>query len=158
MQVTSKVFAKEDNSGNFLYLRVFYDEFGKEVSATIFLKLKSEQGHRRLGDYRYYDKSFHILRESGKHYHYKSSSYGFNWTIINDAELDIQTIHLVVDKIEKYVFPKTLVEKFGKFLNFKSQGFELQRFLSFKIIKDYAKKEEHEIENQNAVEKDWRAI
>ena len=66
-----------------------------------------------------------------------SKSYGFNWNIINDADLGIKTIHLVVDKKDKYIIPKTILETYGKFLNFKQQGFELQKFLPFDMIKNF---------------------
>ena len=129
--------AKEDNAGNTLYLRVWSDENKVDVGGSIFLKLKSESKKRNLGNLIVNDRSFHIIRESGKHYHYVSKSYGFNWNIINDADLGIKTIHLVVDKKDKYIIPKTILETYGKFLNFKQQGFELQKFLPFDMIKNF---------------------
>ena len=137
MIVGSRVMAKEDNAGNTLYLRVWSDENKVDVGGSIFLKLKSESKKRNLGNLIVNDRSFHIIRDSGKHYHYVSKSYGFNWNIINDADLGIKTIHLVVDKKDKYIIPKTILETYGKFLNFKQQGFELQKFLPFDMIKNF---------------------
>jgi hypothetical protein len=137
MIVGSRVMAKEDNAGNTLYLRVWSDENKVDVGGSIFLKLKSESKKRNLGNLIVNDRSFHIIRDSGKHYHYISKSYGFNWNIINDADLGIKTIHLVVDKKDKYIIPKSVLETYGKFLNFKQQGFELQKFLPFDMIKNF---------------------
>jgi len=137
MIVDSRVLAKEDNAGNTLYLRIWSNENKLDVGGSIFLKLRSESKKRNLGNLIIKDRSFHIIRDSGKHYHYKSKSYGFNWNIINDAELGIKSIHLIVDKKDKYVIPKTILDTYGKFLNFKQQGFELQKFLPFDMIKNF---------------------
>jgi len=135
--VKSRMVGKSDNFGNDLYLRIFSDEKNTDVGATVFLKLKSDNKKRNLGNIYFGDRSFHVLRDSGKHFHYKTKSYGFNWSIINDADLHIKTIHLVVDKSEKYVIPKTVLETYGTFLNFKEQGFELQKFLPIDMIRNY---------------------
>jgi hypothetical protein len=137
MIVDSRVLAKEDNAGNTLYLRIWSNENKLDVGGSIFLKLRSESKKRNLGNLIIKDRSFHIIRDSGKHYHYKSKSYGFNWNIINYAELGIKSIHLIVDKKDKYVIPKTILDTYGKFLNFKQQGFELQKFLPFDMIKNF---------------------
>ena len=137
MIVSSRVMAKEDNAGNVLYLRVWSDENKVDVGGSIFLKLKSESKRRNLGNLIVKDRSFHIIRDSSRHYHYKSRSYGFNWNIINDADLAIKTIHLVVDHNERYIIPKTVLDTYGKFLNFKQQGFELQKFLPMDMIRNF---------------------
>jgi hypothetical protein len=137
MIVDSRVLAKEDNAGNTLYLRIWSNENKLDVGGSIFLKLRSESKKRNLGNLIIKDRSFHIIRDSGKHYHYKSKSYGFNWNIINDADLGIKTIHLIVDKKDKYIIPKSILDTYGKFLNFKQQGFELQKFLPFDMIKNF---------------------
>ncbi len=137
MIIKSRMMGKSDNFGNDLYLRIFSDENNIDVGGTIFLKLKSENKRRNLGNICLSDRSFHVLRDSGKHFHYMSKSYGFNWNIINDADLNIKTIHLVVDKSEKYIIPKSVLETYGKFLNFKQQGFELQKFLPMDMIRQF---------------------
>jgi hypothetical protein len=148
MIITSTLTGKSDNVGNDLYLRAFQDENKKYIGGTIFLKLKSESKYRNLGNIYFTDNSFHCVRNSTKHYHYVSKSYGFNWNIINDDELNIQVIHLIIDHETKYVIPKYVLEKYGKFLNFKKEGFELQKFLPFDLIKNfrdetYTKKEKN---------------
>lgn len=150
MIVDSRVMAKEDNAGNTLYLRIWSDENKLDVGGSIFLKLRSESKKRNLGNLILKDRSFHIIRDSGKHYHYVSKSYGFNWNIINDADLGIKSIHLIIDRKDKYVIPKSILETYGKFLNFKQQGFELQKFLPFDMIKNFRDDTyEHIEENEN---------
>ena len=129
--------AKSDNFGNDLHMRVFSDENNKDIGATIHLKLKSENKRRNIGTIYFNDRSFHVLRDSGKHYHYVSKSYGFNWNIIDDDFLNIKSVYLVVDKSERYIIPKSVMETYGKFLNFKQQGFELQKFLPMDMIKTF---------------------
>ena len=47
-----QLLAKDDNSGNRLYLRVFIDdETDEKVSANIHLKLKGENRYRAIGNY-----------------------------------------------------------------------------------------------------------
>jgi hypothetical protein len=75
-----------------------------------------------------------------KHYHYQVKGFGFNWTILNDSYLNIENIHLLVDDKDRYVFKKDLLTRYGNFLNFKQQGFELQKFLKFQLIKDLTSK------------------
>jgi hypothetical protein len=152
MIVGSRVMAKEDNAGNTLYLRVWSDENKVDVGGSIFLKLKSESKKRNLGNLIVSDRSFHIIRDSGRHYHYKSKSYGFNWNIINDADLGIKTIHLIVDKKDKYIIPKSVLETYGRFLNFKQQGFELQKFLPMDMIRQFRDEKfnaETDLQNEN---------
>jgi hypothetical protein len=137
MILKSRMLAKSDNFGNDLYLRVFSDENNKDVGASIYLKLKSENKRRNIGTLFFNDRSLHVIRNSSKHYHYVSKSYGFNWNIIDDDFLNIKSVHLVVDKSERYIIPKSVMETYGKFLNFKQQGFELQKFLPVDMIKNF---------------------
>ena len=144
MIVGSRVVAREDGFQNIVYMRIFSDENKYDVGATIFLKLKSENRRRNVGNLYLHDNSFHMRRNSQKHYHYATKGYGFNWNIINDDALEIKTIHLTIDETEKYVFPKSLIKDWGRFLNFKQQGFELQKFLPFDFIKKYRVNKEGE--------------
>jgi hypothetical protein len=55
---------------------------------------------------------------------------------MNDPYLDIKWIIADIDG-ERYRFPKSTLKEFGTFLQFKNQGFELQRFLRFDLIKPF---------------------
>ncbi|CAK0758349.1 hypothetical protein CCP3SC1AL1_240033 [Gammaproteobacteria bacterium] len=139
MDVGSKVFGKEDKQGNQLLVRGFYDENKQWTHASVHLKLAKLSKPRLLGYVDVQDAILHVTRDLEKHYHYKSKGFGFNWELLNGNLIHIKTISLRVDDDKVYVFPKTLIKEYGTFLNFKQQGFELQRFLRFDLIKKYEK-------------------
>lgn len=127
---------QEDNNKNRIYLRVFSDENDNKVSANIHLKLINEDKQRLIGNYYFGEKTLYLKRKNSKHLHRSTNSYGFNYTIITDPYLDIKWIVAEIDRVF-YRFPKSLITDFGSFLQFKQQGFELQKFLKFNLIKNY---------------------
>jgi hypothetical protein len=112
----------EDEHGNRLYRR----------SNTVFLQLENEAYPRKLGIIDEENQVIEIIRESSKHLHRKSNSYGFNFQLLSTATV-FNKIKLVVDGMP-FLFPVELVRKKGKFLYFKQQGFEKQIFLSLDEI------------------------
>ncbi len=134
--VKEQKFVQEDNAGNQLFMRVFIDENNTQRSANIHLKLSNEERKRFIGNYGFDNQTMYLSRTSAKHYHYATKSYGFNYRLINDPQLDIKWIVVKIDDTI-YRFPKSLIEDYGSFLQFKQQGFELQKFLKFNIIKNY---------------------
>jgi hypothetical protein len=143
MILYTKTFANEDSSGNKVYMRIFFDENNEHQSANIHLKLKEEKAPRMLGNFDFQTRTFYCKRSMSKHLHRKSRSFGFNWTILGDAFLSVENVYIIVDDSEHYMFPITLIKDYGHFLNFKQQGFELQRFMSFDLIKRYSKIPKH---------------
>ena len=139
--VKEQKFVQEDQSGNQLYMRVFIDETNTQRSANIHLKLKGEDRQRFIGNYNFDNKTMYLKRNSTKHYHYATKSYGFNYTLLNDPHLDINWIVVKIDDMV-YRFPKTMLDSYGTYLQFKQQGFELQRFLKFNMIKNYKNDQE----------------
>lgn len=139
MNLYTRIFANEDNSGNRVYMLVYFDENNNYQNAKISLKLKDATRPRQLGTYDFGTRTFHCKRNTAKHLHRKSNSFGFNWTILNDSFLAVENVYLIVDDSEQYKFPISLIRDYGQFLNFKQQGFELQRFMSFELIKRYSK-------------------
>lgn len=139
MNLYTKTFANEDNAGNRVYMRIFFDEKDRRQSANIHLKLQKETNPRMLGTFDFQTRTFYCKRSIAKHLHRKSKSFGFNWTILNDAFLSVENVYIIVDDSEHYQFPITLIKDYGQFLNFKQQGFELQKFMSFDLIKRYSK-------------------
>lgn len=129
----------EDKHGNRLYMRVFFDANKEPKNAIIHLKLKDGNYPRQIGNYDFTTRTFFCKRNSSKHYHYKTKGYGFNWTILEDPTLAIEKIHLVIDENENYIFKKSLINEYGRFLNFKEQGFELQRFMPMELIRLHGK-------------------
>lgn len=139
MDVRTEIYKNEDKQGNELYMRVFYNEHNEAQNAIIHLKLKGGKYPRQLGNLVFSTRTFFCKRNSAKHYHNKMKGYGFNWTILEDATLSIEKIHLVIDETQHYEFDKSVIKTYGKFLNFKEQGFELQRFLPLVVIREYEK-------------------
>lgn len=143
MNLYTKVFASDDNAGNRVYMKVYFDENNVHQNSIISLKLKEENRPRQIGSYDFITRTFHCKRKTAKHLHRKSKSFGFNWTILNDKFLAVENVYLIVDDEEHYKFPISLINDYGQFLNFKQQGFELQRFMSFELIKRYSKIPRH---------------
>jgi hypothetical protein len=139
MDIGSKVFGKEDKQGNALIVRGFYDENKDWTWATIHLKLANLNKPRLLGYVDVQTATFNCVRDCTKHYHRKAGGFGFNWEILSSNLIHIKTIALRVDDDKLYVFPKKLIEERGTFLNFKQQGFELQKFLDFNLIRPFEK-------------------
>lgn len=114
------------------------DTQGNEIlinnGSTILLKLTNETRVRRLGiiNSKHY---FVVHRNRKTHLHYKTNSYGFNYYIVKNAQKF--NYILLIDKSGKYLIPNNVILEQGKILQFKSEGFELQIFLTLKIIKKY---------------------
>jgi hypothetical protein len=140
MEIGSRLLGQSDSEDNQIIIRVYYDENKLETNATVYLRLKSDKRARLLGNVDFATKTFFCKRSMAKHYHYQVKGFGFNWTILNDSYLNIENIHLLVDDKDRYVFKKDLITRYGNFLNFKQQGFELQKFLKFQLIKDLTSK------------------
>jgi hypothetical protein len=139
--VKEQKFVQEDQAHNQLFMRVFLDETNTQRSANIHLKLKGEDRQRFIGNYHFDNKTMYLKRNSTKHYHYATKSYGFNYTLLNDPHLDIKWVVVKIDDMV-YRFPKTMLDSYGTYLQFKQQGFELQRFLKFNMIKNYKNDQE----------------
>lgn len=137
MNISEQILTNEDKAGNRLYLKVFSNHKGEKMNANLFIKLTGEKNARNMGSYDFRTKTFYCVRKSDRHYHRMTKAYALNWTVLEDPFLAIEKIHMVIDDTEHYVFPKSVVKEYGKFLNFKEQGFELQRFVPLVIIKRY---------------------
>ena len=137
MIITSELFVKDDKFKNQIILRMFYDEQKNKVSANIYLKLVAEKRRRLIGAYHYADNTLYVRRDSSKHLLHKNRSFGFNWDLLNEPIFDIKEVNLKVDDSRTYLLPKYFMLNYGSFLNFKQQGFELQKFIPFELIKRY---------------------
>jgi hypothetical protein len=142
MLIGSNLYVSSDNNGNEVYLRIFYNERKENVCANIYLKLRGKDRPRNLGRYDYHNRTFYCQRKMSKHYHHAVKGFGFCWRVLDDPYLNIDRIHIVVDDEVHYEFPKSLIKDYGCFLNFKEQGFELQRFIRLDLIKRYSKTDE----------------
>lgn len=122
----------EDEIGNLLLCK----DNGSRI--TVSLKLKSERRYRKLGIINREQKSISIKRNSGKHLMRKFSGYGFNHKLLVDSKT-FDTIRLS-DENSSWTIPKQFILDNGKYLNFKSQGFELQIFISLNDINQFLTK------------------
>lgn len=115
------------------------DNYGNMLSITsgmpsqIKLWLKGKRP-KVIGQVDLVNKILYLKRNSARHYHYKSKSYGFNAELLNSLELNY--IYLTIDK-EQFKIPIDAF-KYARHLNFSGQGFELQKFLPVEIIRKYA--------------------
>ena len=117
------------------------DKFGnrliREPNGTIRLKLKSEGYERVLGIVN--GDQLNVNRNSEKHTHYKTKSYGFNYYLITKSK-SFQYIMLCEDEKNYYKIPVATILQYGKVLHFKNtdgSSFEVQIFLAKAIINNY---------------------
>lgn len=138
-------FARQDNDGNVLYVRfTIVNEVKK--TAQVVLKLAGHKRYRNIGLITLENNTLHVKRSIKNHFHFKAGGYGFNWEMLNEKIMfQIDHIHLVVtDEIvdgsaTHYHFPKTVISEHGKFLFFKQQSFELQRFINMTFVEPFKK-------------------
>lgn len=104
---------------------------------SIFLNLKSENKSRQIGVLYTKDRVLHITRNRAKHLFRKNNSYGFNEHIIRTAILFDRVI--LTDEFSVFDIPRSVILEKGTYLDFKSNGFEKQIFLSLEIIEQYKK-------------------
>lgn len=118
-------YQQTDNFGNKITL-----ESGKPMPIRLFLKGKRP---KLIAHYDWDSRTLIVKRNSERHYHYTSKSYGFNFAILDS--LEINQVHLTIDK-ERFNIPFKAFES-ARVLNFSQQGFEVQKFLPIDIIRKY---------------------
>jgi hypothetical protein len=115
-----------DKQGNRLVM-----ETGKPFKLRLFLKGKRP---KLIAHYDYDKKTLIVKKNSERHYHYKTKSYGFNYALFENLEID--TVNLTIDK-ENFNIPAKVFNQ-ARVMNFSGEGFELQKFLPIEIIRGYA--------------------
>jgi len=120
-----------DNNSNCL----LYFQDGK-----VGLWLETERRDRNLGIIK--EKTLFVKRDSERHLHRKSNSYGFNYNLLKMSK-SFDKIVLTEDNENMYVMPKDIILNMGKVMYFKNSedgnSFEVQIFLNRDIIKTYKK-------------------
>ena len=118
-----------DNSGNVMTIT---------FKGLVHLHLNKEKRPRKLGLID--GDTLFVERNSEKHFHRKTRSYGFNYLILKKLD-EIKTVHLTEDGLRKYRIPKSAVLNLGQVLNFKyaaeDQSFEVQIFLRKDYMQSY---------------------
>ena len=115
-----------DNKGNKLVL-----ESGKPYRIKLELKGKRP---KLIAQWDNESKTLFVKRNSARHYHYKTRSYGFNAELLGSLEID--NVNITIDR-EQFIVPFTEFKN-ARHLNFSQEGFELQKFLPVEIIRKYA--------------------
>jgi hypothetical protein len=115
-----------DNKGNKLVL-----ESGKPYRIKLELKGKRP---KLIAQWDNKSKTLFVKRNSERHYHYKTRSYGFNAELLGSLEID--NVNITIDR-EQFIVPFTEFKN-ARHLNFSQEGFELQKFLPVEIIRKYA--------------------
>lgn len=108
------------------------DKYGNEISigetGKIFLKLKSEDRTREIGDLRIVEDKVYYLKISKEKYIFlKLNAWGINEFILSNLQED----DIVIIKTEKQTYESTIknILENGQYYFFKKQGFEKQIFL-----------------------------
>ena len=115
-----------DGKGNKLVL-----ESGKPYRIKLELKGKRP---KLIAQWDNKSKTLFVKRNSERHYHYKTRSYGFNAELLGSLEID--NVNITIDR-EQFIVPFTEFKN-ARHLNFSQEGFELQKFLPVEIIRKYA--------------------
>jgi len=129
-QETTKQVA--DNVGN----KIIASSNGTRIK--VLLKLNSEIRSRLLGYINIKSKSIKIIRKKEVHMLQKNNSYGFNYTLLNDAKTFNKI--LLKDELNAWKIPTQFILDNGKFLFFKEQGFEKQIFISIEQLNQFKTK------------------
>lgn len=116
----------QDKNGNKLVL-----ESGKPYRIKLELKGKRP---KLIAQWDNLTKTLFVKRNSERHYHYKTRSYGFNAELLGSLEID--NVNITIDR-EQFIVPITEFKN-ARHLNFSQEGFELQKFLPVEIIRKYA--------------------
>lgn len=136
MVVKSEIYKFPDNFGNELCFRILFNEYLKPVTATVYLRLQNIGNYpRQIGYIDIPKRTFYCYRDSSKHLHIKTNSYGFNYFLTEDR-FGIDKIDVRIDKTH-YQFGVDVLREQSQVLNFKAQGFEVQRFLPLEIIMEH---------------------
>lgn len=106
---------------------------GKRI--MLFLRLKSENRNRKIGIIRISTKVMDVVRKRDRHLHYKTNSYGFNQTILEQAKrfthIRLRDEHCV------WKIPVAYILENGIWLHHLQSGFERQRFVSLDDLKQF---------------------
>jgi hypothetical protein len=133
MVVKSEIYKFPDTFGNELILRMLFNEYLKPTSATVYLRLQNMGNYpRQIGYIDIPKRTFHCYRDSTKHLHIKSNSYGFNY-FLTEERFGIDKINVKIDR-SAYTIGIDVLREQSVVFNFKAQGFEVQRFLPVDVI------------------------
>lgn len=124
----NKTHTIEDGSGNRL--------IATHNDAIINLSLLLADGKSRaIGQIDKGTRTLRLVRSRSKHLMRINNSYGINYYLIENGKLFDQVE--IVDEQNTWVVPKEYIIKHCTTLNFKAQGFELQKFISLDKLNSF---------------------
>lgn len=124
-----------DDSENYLQI--------KSNDKLIFLRLylKGESKGRDIGTVTKSTRTIAMRRTRSKHLFKKLNAYGFNdYVLRNQSSVD--WVRLSDDLGNHWKIPVNFILDSGTYLNFKGQGFELQRFVSLDDLEQFRVRDE----------------
>jgi hypothetical protein len=120
---------RKDNEGNKIITEP--NDFGM----CVYLQLKSEDKKRVIGVINEANRTMDIFRDREKHLFRKGNAYGFNNYVLENAT-KFDTI-ILKDSISRWEVPVKFILENGRFLLFKQQGFEIQKFVSLEQLEQF---------------------
>ena len=140
---TTKDSVKKDNDG-FVHRKFFIDDSSNnylhikqnDKIIVVGLKLGSETKVRRIGRVTKSTKTIEIRRIREKHLFWSGNAYGFNDYVLRYQDT-FEWVRLSDDTGGQWKIPVSYILENGRFLNFKQQGYELQRFVSLEEIAQF---------------------
>ncbi len=132
----------KDKHGNTIR-SFFIDDSGmnklmvKQNEKLIILTLKlGDNKPRRIGQVTKSTRTIEMRRTRSLHLFRKGNAYGFGYYVLKN-QTSIDWIRLSDDTGSHWKIPVNYLIAKGKFLHFKNQGFELQKFLSLETLKQF---------------------
>jgi len=132
----------KDKHGNTIR-SFFIDDSGlnklmvKQNDKLVILTLKlGSLKPRRIGQVTKSTRTIEMRRKRGIHLFRKGNAYGFGYYVLKN-QTSIDWIRLSDDTGSHWKIPVKYLLAKGKFLHFKNQGFELQKFLSLEDLKQF---------------------
>ena len=102
---------------------------------TIFFKRLGTPKRNRIMTINTRSRIATLTRKRSKHLLKANSSYGFNYEIMSKAKsFDIVNI---IDEHESWSIPRDELLKKSRYMHFKQQGFELQKFITLFDLKPF---------------------
>lgn len=131
-----------DKNGNTIR-SFFIDDTGKNKLmvkqnsklTTLTLKL-GETKSRHIGTVTKSTRTVAMVRTREKHLFRKGNAYGFGYYVLKNQS-SIDWVRLSDDLGNHWKIPVRYIVEKGKFLYFKNQGFELQRFVSLEALEQF---------------------
>lgn len=107
-----------------------------DKTIVLYIQLQAGRGRKRkIGVVTKSTETIIIKRNREKHLFRKMDAYGFNQYILENTK-SFKTVWLK-DDFSDWKIPVSFILQNGEYMNFKREGFELQRFVSLESIEQF---------------------